>query len=143
MMKMKNQYRKFRRGNVWWCQNNQTGKQESLKTKDEAEANRLLDIKNQPHRFSAFNLQMARTHLLMSNPEINRRTWQQVMDAVVQTKHGATKARYERAVKDRAFDAIRNAVAIETSADVLLDVLAKARFAPTSFFDAGTISRWT
>jgi len=125
MMKMKNQYRKFRRGNVWWCQNNQTGKQESLKTKDEAEANRLLAIKNQPYHFSAFNLQLARTHLQMSNPEINRRTWQQIMDAIVRTKRGKTKARYETAVKDKAFDSIRNAVAIETTADALLDVMAR------------------
>jgi hypothetical protein len=35
---MKNRYRKFRRGNVWWCQDNQTGKQNSLKTKSEDEA---------------------------------------------------------------------------------------------------------
>jgi len=122
---MKNQYRRFRRGKVWWCQNNETGKQESLKTKDLAEANRLLDIKNHPYRFAAFNLQMARTHLQMSNPEINNRTWQQVIDALVQTKTGTTKVRYERAGKDKALDAIRNAVAIETTGEDLLGVLAK------------------
>ena len=30
---MKNRYRKFRRGNVWWCHDSQTGKQSTLKTK--------------------------------------------------------------------------------------------------------------
>jgi hypothetical protein len=83
-MKMKNQYRMFRRGNVWWCHENQTGKQESLKTKDKTEAVRLLSIRNEPYRFSAFNLQLARTHLQMSNPEITRRTWQGLMDSVIQ-----------------------------------------------------------
>jgi hypothetical protein len=39
---MKNRYRKFRRGNVWWRQDNQTGKQESLKTKSKDEAIELL-----------------------------------------------------------------------------------------------------
>jgi hypothetical protein len=125
MTNMKNQYRKFRRGNVWWCQNNETGKQESLGTKDKSEADRLMGIKNQPFQFSAFNLQLARTHLQMSNPEIRTRTWQQVMDAVVQTKSGETKIRYERAVKDKAFDPIRNLVAIETQAETLYDVMAK------------------
>jgi hypothetical protein len=49
---------------------------------------------------------MARTHLQMSNPELTTRTWRQVMDAVVQTKRGPTKIRYERAVVDQAFDDI-------------------------------------
>lgn len=124
---MKSMYRKFRKGKgkVWYCQNNETGKQESLKTKDLAEANRLLDIKNHPYRFAAFNLQMARTHLQMSNPEINNRTWQQVMDALARTKMGRTKIRYERAAKDKALDAIRNAVLIETAPEALFDVMAK------------------
>src|SRR5689334_20371777 len=108
MKKMKNMYRKFRRGNVWYCQNNRTGKQESLKTKDRAEASRLLDIKNNPFRVPAFHLQIARTHMQMGNPEINNRTWQQVMDALVQTKMGTNKVRYERASKDKALDSIRN-----------------------------------
>ncbi|HOX58181.1 MAG TPA: tyrosine-type recombinase/integrase [Verrucomicrobiota bacterium] len=128
---MKKRYRKFLRGRTWWVQDSQpqengkAGKQVSLGTKDRAEAERLLASMNEPYRFAAYNLQMARTHLQMSNPEINRRTWQQVMDAVVKTKHGKTKARYETAVKDKAFDAIRTAVAIETTADTLLDVMAK------------------
>ena len=46
---MKNCYRKFRRGNVWWYQDNQTGKQSSLKTKNEAEAIHLLDVMNRPY----------------------------------------------------------------------------------------------
>src|SRR5512136_1842236 len=128
---MKKRYRMFLRGNTWWVQDSQpqengkAGKQTSLRTKNRAEAERLLAAMNEPYRFAAFNLQMARTHLQMSNPEINSRTWEQVMDAVVQTKHGSTRARYERAVKDKAFDAIRNSVVIETSADTLLDVIAK------------------
>jgi predicted oxidoreductase len=55
-------------------------------------------VLNEPYRFAAFNLQMAKTHLQMSNPELTKRTWQQVMEAAVQTKHGPTKTRYERAI---------------------------------------------
>lgn len=128
---MKMRYRKFLRGKTWWVQDSQPqpngkpGKQTTLRTKNEGEAERLLATMNEPYRFAVFNLQMARTHLQMSNPEINQRTWQQVMDAVVKTKQGPTKIRYERAMKDKAFDAIRNAVVIETSGDTLLDVLAR------------------
>ena len=127
---MKKRYRKFRRGQTWWVhdsqpENGKACKQKSLHTKDEAEAERLLAVLNEPYRFAAFNLQMARTHLQMSNPRITRRTWQDVMESVVNTKHGKTKIRYQRAMKDRAFDAIRNAVVIETQPETLFDVMAK------------------
>jgi hypothetical protein len=87
---MKNKYRMFLRSKdkknphneVWWCQNNETGKHESLRTKDKTEAIRLLSIRNQPYRFAGFNLQMARTHWQMCNPELVQRNWQGVMDAV-------------------------------------------------------------
>jgi hypothetical protein len=45
---MKNRYRKFRRGDVWWCHDSQTGKQTTLKTKSKDAAIRLLDSMNQP-----------------------------------------------------------------------------------------------
>jgi hypothetical protein len=97
MIYMKNRYRKFRRGNVWWCQDNLTGKQESLRTKDKAEAMRLFDLKNQPHNFAGFHQQMARTHLLVSDAESLKRVWQTVMDEIIRTKTGSTKNRWERA----------------------------------------------
>jgi len=120
MKKMKSMYRKFRRGNVWYCQNNKTGVQESLKTKDRTEANRLLDIKNDPFLIPAFHLQIARTHMQMGNPEINNRTWQQVFDALVRTKEGTNRVRYERAAKDKALDEIRKAVVVETTPEPCL-----------------------
>jgi integrase len=120
---MKNSYRKFRRGNVWWCQKNQTGKQDSLHTKDKAEAIRLLDLKNQPNQCAGFHVQMARTHLLVSDPQAVTRTWQKVMDAILRTKTGNTKNRWERAIKSRMFDDIRNLIVVETKSDAFLAVL--------------------
>lgn len=127
---MKMRYRLFRRGKNWWvhdCKpaNGKSCHQTSLKTKDRAEAECLLASMNEPYRFAAYNLQMAKTHLQMSNPEITRRTWQEVMEAVVQTKQGKTRIRYERAVKDKALDAIRNSVLMETTAETLFDVMQK------------------
>lgn len=125
---MKNRYRiyireKFSGGKVWWIQDNQTNKRESLGTKDKAEANRLLDLKNQPHHFTGFHVQMARTHLLVSDPQSSTRTWQNVMDAIVRQKKGSTKTRWERAAKSKALDSIRNLVVANTKADEFLAVL--------------------
>jgi hypothetical protein len=55
---MRKRYRMFRRGNVYWAQNNETGKQESLSTKDRPTAERLLNAKNEAHQQPIINLQM-------------------------------------------------------------------------------------
>jgi integrase len=119
---MKNRYRIYIRGKhsggkVWWIQNNQTNQRESLHTTDKAEAKRLLDLKNQPHHFNGFHVQMARTHLLVSDPQSATRTWQSVMDSIVRKKTGSTKDRWERAAQCEAFDTIRNLVVADTKSD--------------------------
>lgn len=106
---MKNRYRMYIRekhsgGTVWWCQDSKTGKRESLRTTDKNEAKPLLDLKNQPHHFRGFHVQMARTHLLVSDPQGMTRTWQTVMDAIIRQKTGSTKFRWERAAESKSFD---------------------------------------
>jgi integrase len=126
---MKNQWRmyirgKASRGKVWWCENSE-GKRESLKTKNKAEAQSLLAIKNQPHQSADFHLLSARTHLLVSDPQSVTRTWQQVMDAIIGFKKpGPTKDRWERAAESEVFDSIRDLVVSNTKADDFLKVLA-------------------
>lgn len=140
---MQKRYRKFLRGQTWWVQDSQcqsngkAGRQRSLRTKDEVEAERLLAAMNEPYRFAAFHLQLARTHWQMSSPEMTNRTWQDVMDAVIKTKHGNTKERYDRASKEKAFDSIRNITLIETTADNLLAVMAKGTVCTNVF-----LRRW-
>jgi integrase len=123
MIKMKNMYRKFRRGKVWWIQHNETGKQESLRTKDKAEALRLLDLKNRPHAVAGFHLSMARTHLQLGNAEIISRTWKNVFETIIRTKTGNTKIRWERASRSKAFDTIRNLPLVETKTEQFLTIL--------------------
>jgi len=136
-------YRKFLRGRTWWVHDSQpqsngkAGRQKSLRTKSEAEAERLLAAMNEPYRFAAFHLQLARTHWQMSNPEMTNRTWQNVMEAVIKTKHGKTRERYDRASKEKAFDSIRNTALIETTPDNLLDVMAKGKVGTNVF-----LRRW-
>ena len=62
---------------------------------------------------------------MASDSLIAKRTWQNVMEAIVQTKHGTTWLRWKTAIKDRAFDLIRNTPLIETQGEHLLHVLGK------------------
>ena len=109
-----NRYRKFQRGSVYYIHDAETGKQRSLQTKNKRDAIRLIDDLNQPYATAGFHLQMARTHLQLSDAEKIQRTWQEVMDYVVAQKNGKTQVRWARAVKDKALDPMV-ALALSTS----------------------------
>lgn len=97
----------FRRGSVFYAQDTTTGRQTSLRTCNAAEARTLLHAKNEAFRQPTLNLQIARAYLSATDPEVGRRTWRAVMDAMARTKHGVTLRRHHCAMRDAAFDAIR------------------------------------
>ncbi|HEU5072003.1 MAG TPA: DUF1294 domain-containing protein [Verrucomicrobiae bacterium] len=59
---MKNKYTLFRRGEVFHLQDSATGKQTSLRTKDETEARSLLNARNEAQRQPVLNLHLARAY---------------------------------------------------------------------------------
>ena len=119
----------FRRAGVFYAEDTTTKKQTSLRTKDPAEAKTLLHARNEAHRQPVLNLQIARAYLAASDPNVATRTWQVPMDEMTRTKTGRTRARHETAMKDKAFDLIRNLPILETNATHFLKVL-----------DAGTVA---
>lgn len=125
---MKNRYRIYIRGKhsgskVWWIEDNETGKRESLRTTDKNQALQILVTRNAPQQRADFHVQMARTHLLMGNPQDATRTWQAVMDSMLCKRNGSTKTRYERAFDSKPFDHIRNLIVADTTSDHLEKVL--------------------
>jgi len=58
---MKNRYRLFRRGSggTYYVQENETGRQESLHTKDKSEAHKLCNARNQAAKGTALNYALA------------------------------------------------------------------------------------
>jgi integrase len=99
---------------VYYLKNKTTGEQTSLKTRDRAEAERLLlahnDAESQPH----FNLALARVYINGADPKLITRTWQEVMEHVVAKKTDETRRRWDVAIKDKNFDCIRNVPVAET-----------------------------
>ena len=96
---MKCKYRLFQRNNgIFFIQNNTTGRQESLRTRDKEAARRIFNAKNEAHQQPAINLQIARAYLMASDPLIVKRTWQHVMDELIKTKQGSTLERWQRAI---------------------------------------------
>ncbi len=120
---MKLRFSLFRRGSTFYCEDTSTGKQTSLRTKDEREALTLLNARNESTRQPVLNLQIARTYLAASDSAISTRTWQQAIDALVATKRGSTQQRWLWAGRDKAFVTLRPRTIIATQAEHFLAVL--------------------
>jgi integrase len=84
---------------------------------------RLVHAKNEAEQQPAINLQIARAYLAASDPKIATRDWQWVMDEAERVKQRPTKERWERAMKDEAFDLIRTLPVLETRPEHLLRAL--------------------
>ena len=121
---MKQRYRVFRRGwGTYYYEDLVTKKQESLHTRDKDEAFRLVAAKNETDKAPGFSLHLARVYWKASDPVGATRTWQHVMDEIPKLKRGDTHRRWLTAIKDKAFDPIRNVVVLETQAEHFLKVL--------------------
>jgi len=120
---MKNRFIMFQRSGVFYCEDTTTGKQTSLRTREKADAVRLLHVKNEATHQPAMNLQIAQVYLQHGDPAMSTRTWQMVMDQIVTTKHGNTQARWQSAIKDKAMDVLRHRKLIETLPEHFLSAL--------------------
>ena len=122
---MKRRFILYRRklGGTFYVEDTETRKQESLGTKDRAEATSLLNARNESVRQPQLNLQIAKAYLAGTDSGVSTRTWQQALDAIVETKSGSTQDRWRRAAKETALDGIRHRVILETQAEHLFACL--------------------
>src|SRR5689334_17540568 len=104
---MKIQFRYFKRkSGIYYLVNKETGKQQSLETRDEGEAQKLTQAFNDAANQPAFNLALARVYLQGTDPKLITRTWQDVMDHIVDHRSGETKRRWRVATLDKNFDCL-------------------------------------
>ena len=69
------------------------------------------------------NLQIAKAYLAGTDNGITTRTWQQAIEALMETKQEANQHRWQTAAKDRALVPLLPQVIIETQSELLLKVL--------------------
>jgi len=114
---MQIQFRLFLRGSVYYSEDCRTGRQTSLKTKDENEARQLVQARNSAANHPAFNRAMARSFLSVSDGLLETRTWQDVMNRFCDRENPATKARHERFIKSKPMVYLRGIKLLETNSD--------------------------
>src|SRR5437762_12039758 len=85
---MKRRFTLYRRklGGMFYIEDTQTRKQESLGTKDRREAESLLNTRNEAARQPHLNLQIAKAYLSGTDSGVSTRTWQNALDAIIDTK---------------------------------------------------------
>jgi integrase len=123
---MKKRFRLIRRnirGGRFYLVDTLTGKRESLKSDNASDAERILNARNEAQHQPALNLHIAKAYLAGTDSGITTRTWQNALNAIIDTKHGSTKERWQRAAKEKPLALIRHRIIVETQADHLLAVL--------------------
>lgn len=130
---MTHRFTLFRRGKVFYCEDRETGKQSSLHTRDKGEAELLLHARNEAYRQPALNRQIARAYLTACDPEMSKRTWQDVMNAIPKLKTGSTRVRWESAIASTVFDPLRDLALLQTRGEHFLRVLEAGGVSTNSF----------
>ena len=103
---MKRRFILYRRklGGMFYIEDTETRKQESSGTKNRAEATSLLNARNESVRQPQLNLQIAKAYLAGTDSGVSTRTWQDALNAIIETKSGSTQDRWQRAAKEKALD---------------------------------------
>jgi site-specific recombinase XerD len=130
---MKTRFILFRRNGVFYTEDTATGKQTSLRTKDETEAHTLINARNDAMRQPVLNLHLARAYLAGSDPAFVARTWQTVMDQLQARGKESSRERYASVFKSPSFDGLRHKKLLETTADDYFAVFKQGKVAITEF----------
>jgi hypothetical protein len=120
---MKHRFILFQRSGIFYSEETTTGKQTSLRTRDRADAQRLLNAKNEAAHLPAMNLQIAQVYLQHGDPALATRTWLDVHTQIVTTKSGATQQRWKSVKMDKALAGLWTRPLVETTAEHFLAIL--------------------
>ena len=132
-MHMKPKYTLFRRNGIYYSQDSATGQQKSLRTRDEADALKLLNARNEAQRQPVLNLHLARAYLTASDPAFVERTWQTVMEQLQSRGKDSSRERYASVFKSPSFDGLRNKKLLETTTDDFFTVFKQNKVAINEF----------
>lgn len=112
-----------KRGGMFYLEDTQSKKQESLHTKNRADAVSVLNARNESTRQPQLNLQIAKAYLSGTDSSVTTRTWQTAIESLTNSKSGANQHRWRIAARDKAFAPLLPRVIIETPGELLLTVM--------------------
>lgn len=111
------------RNGMFYCKDTLTGSRTSLETKDRKEADRLVKHKNEALKNPHINRKIGMAYLSTVDSKLATRTWDDVMQDIIQDKSGPTRKRWDCAIKDSALHFLKDKVVVATLAEDFLAVL--------------------
>lgn len=121
---MKAPYRLHRRaGGSYSAEDRTTGARTSLGTKNKAEAQKLLQARNEANLQPVFSRELAKVYLQNQDAEFGSRTWGDVARFIDQAYEGATKDRFQKFVRSIPVRQLMSRRLIETLSVHFLEVL--------------------
>jgi integrase len=120
---MQSRYTMFRRGTMFYCEDRTNGQQKSLLTRDETEARKIIQAKNDAVNLPQMNLALGKTYLAAQDPKMISRTWADVMERFCKRSKDSTRIRHERVVRTKPMQFLRSKRLIETTADDFFQAL--------------------
>jgi integrase len=120
---MQDRYTMFRRGALFYCEDRTNGQQKSLRTRNESEARRILQAKNDAVNQPLMNLVMAKTYLAAQDPKLITRTWADVMQVFCERGKPSTRIRHARVVRSKPMQYLKTKKLVETTADDFFHVI--------------------
>lgn len=130
---MKMPFRLYRRGKTYYVQNNDTGEQESLRTKDKATATRLLNAKNESTMLMGSNMLVARAYMVVTDPDMPKRTWKNVIDFIIAEKPDTARHRWISVTKDKALAPLWRLRVVETRAEQFFVMLKRGTVSTNTY----------
>lgn len=130
---MKNRYWLIKRSGTFYAHDSETGRRESLRTKNKAQAQRLLAAKNELLQNTALNLQLGKIYLAGHDPKLTTRTWAEVMNQLASHGKEESQTRCRREMDSKAFRLIRDKKIVETTSDDLRAVLQMGKAATNNY----------
>jgi hypothetical protein len=113
----------YRRAGIYYLQDSQTGRRESLNTRSKREAEQTRAARNDAAANPRVGLAMAKAILSAYDPQMARRTWQDVMEEFSRRGKPQTQADRRRLLARHPFDSIRFKKLIETTNDDFIGLL--------------------
>ena len=122
---MKQPFYLFRRGRTFYVQDAANGRQESLRTSDRRQAERLLHARVEATTQPAINLALARTYLSAHDRRLVERTWSDVMKVMAAQGGESSQRRCRREMRGHLYQSLRQKRLFETTSEDFLAVLKK------------------
>lgn len=113
----------YQRAGIYYLQDAQTGRRESLNTRSKREAEQTRAARNDAAANPRVGLAMAKAILTTYDPQMARRTWQDVMEEFCRRGKPQTQTDRRRLLARRPFDSIRLKKLIETTNDDFICLL--------------------